>query len=269
MIALLLVGCAGTEFSQFLPTVKFKRFDVNTIDFTEIGVDFVFDVENPNPVDIPLERFDYALAFEEIDVLTGNNPDGLQLTAEGSSELALPVTIDFEGIYEVAQAARGEDDIGYGLRGGFGFDTDVGPVDIAYAEEGDFPALRTPKITLGQLRFDGAGGDRADFSLDFDIDNDHGSNLLFQNLDFEMKFAGTKVGAGVVEELGEVPGASSQTFSIPFSVDYLDAIDAIAAAASGEKLRVDMVADMDVDTPFGLVPLTVDEEGDVSVRDGE
>jgi LEA14-like dessication related protein len=266
MIVMLLIGCTG-DFSSFLPTVGFKRFEVNSLDFTQIEVDFVFDVHNPNPVDVPLERFDYTLAFEQIDVLWGDNPDGLHLEAEGSSEMALPVTIDFEGIYEVAQATRGEDEIDYGLRGGFGFDTDVGPVDVLYAEEGAFPALRTPKISLGQLRWQGLDGSKADFSLDFDIDNDHGSNLLFQNMDFQMKFAGTKVGAGLVEELGEVAGASTQTFSVPFSVDYLDALEAIGKAAGGERLEVDMIADMDVDTPFGLVPLSVNEQGNVEVRE--
>ncbi|MFZ5482290.1 MAG: LEA type 2 family protein [Myxococcota bacterium] len=268
MITLLLAGCTG-DLSPYLPTVTFERFDVKDLDFEHIEVDFVFDVHNPNPVDVPLSRFDYALAFEEIELLSGDNPEGLQLTAEGSSELALPLDLEFANILEIAEAARGEDAVGYGLAGGFGFDTDLGPVDIAYAEDGDFPALRTPKFTLGQLRLGDLNGDSVDLTLDVDVDNDHGSSLLFQNLDFDMKFAGVRVGGGVVEELGEVPGATSQTFQIPFSVDYADALEAAAVAASGGKMRVDLAADMDVDTPFGPVPLSVDENGDVSVRQTE
>ena len=85
------------------------------------------------------------------------------------------------------------------------------------------------------------------------------------NLDFKVKFAGLKVGAGTVEEFGAVPGATTDTLQVPFSVDYLDAIEALAAVASGEALKVDLSATSDVTTPFGVVPLSIDENGNVDV----
>lgn len=271
MILALLLGCGG-DLAPYLPTVKFQRLDLVALDFERIDVDFVFDVENPNPIEIPLSRFDYALGFEGIEIISGNDPDGLALTAEGSSELALPVGLEFAGIFDVVQATRGLDYIGFGLKGGFGFDTDLGPVDISYDEEGSFPALRTPKFDLGKLNIQSADAESVEFGLDVDVDNDHGSALNFANLDYKMKFAGVNVGAGLVEEVGEVEGATTRTLNIPFEVDYLDAANALIAAASGDPIRVDLAADVDVDTPFealgiDIVPLSIDENGNVEVRD--
>ncbi|MFN7142281.1 MAG: LEA type 2 family protein [Myxococcota bacterium] len=271
MILALLLGCGG-DFSTYLPTVKFQRLDLVALDFERIDVDFVFDVENPNPVEIPLSRFDYSLGFEGIEIISGDDPNGLALVAEGTSELALPVGLEFAGIFDVVQATRGLDYIGFGLEGGFGFDTDLGPVDIAFDEEGSFPALRTPRFDLGQLNIESADEDSVQFGLDVDIDNDHGSALDFMNLDYDMKFAGAKVGAGIVEEVGSVDGATTRTLNIPFEVDYVDAANALIAAANGEPLRVDLAADVDVDTPFealgiDIVPLSIDENGNVEVRD--
>lgn len=266
MMLFALLACGG-DISPYLPTVTFQRFDLKGLDFEHIDVDFVFDVANPNPVDIPLSRFDYALAFEGIELLAGDNPEGLSLVAEGSSELALPIGLEFANIFEIAEATRGLDFVGFGLQGGFGFDTDLGPVDIGYDEEGSFPALRTPRFDLGQLRIEAADIDGVQFGLDMDVDNDHGSTLDFSNLDFQIDFAGLNVGGGNVETVASVPGATTETVTIPFGIDYLDAIEALTAAASGEQIRVDLAADVDVDTPFGLVPLTVDEQGNVEVND--
>jgi LEA14-like dessication related protein len=272
MILALLLGCVGGDLSPYLPKVTFNRLVLTDLTFERIDVDFVFDVENPNPVGLPLSRFDYALGFEGIEILSGNDPNGVELRAEGTSELALPVGLEFLGVYDAVQATRGLDFIGFGLQGGFGFDTDIGPVDIEFDEEGSFPALRTPTFDLGELNIQSADVEGVDFGLDIDVDNDHGSALDFTNLDFAMKFAGVRVSAGVVDEMGAVDGATKRTVQIPFGVDYLDAINAIAAAADGDALRVDLNADVDVDTPFealgiDIVPLNVDETGDVSVRD--
>lgn len=263
---LFLIGCGG-DLSAFMPKVNFQRLELRSIDFERIDVDFVFDVDNPNPIGVPLKRFDYALAFEGIEVLSGNDPDGLQLVADGSSELALPVSIDFVGIYEAVDATRGLDYIGFGVKGGFGFDTDFGPVDIGYDEEGSFPALRTPRFELGKLRVLDFDDSQVGFGLDIGVDNDQGSNIDFSNLDFAMEFAGVRVGGGEVAEVGEVAGAQTGTLTIPFAVDYLDAVDALAAAASGEKMKVQMDADVDVATPFGTVPLTIDESGRIDVEE--
>lgn len=268
MILLSLFACTGgTDLSPYVPKVTFNRFDLTDLDFEHIDVDFVFDVDNPNPVDIPLARFDYSLGFEGIELIAGDDPNGLQLKGESTSEMALPVGLEFANIFDIAQAVRGIDTIGFGLAGSFGFDTDLGPVDIEYDESGDFPALRTPTFDLGQLRIESADAESVEFGLDVDVDNDHGSILDFSNLDFKVKFAGVRVGTGTQEEVGEVPGATTETKTIPFTVDYADALSALSAAVAGESLNVNLDADMDVDTPFGIVPLTVDETGDVEVRD--
>lgn len=267
MIFALLLGCTGGDFSAFVPTVKFQRLDLTSINFERINVDFVFDVDNPNPIDIPLSSFSYALGFEGIDVLSGEDPDGLRLGSEGTSELALPIAIDFANIFEVVTATRGLDYIGFGLRGNFGFDTDLGPVAIEFDEEGSFPALRLPKFDLGELRIESASNDSVGLGLDIAIDNDLGSALDFSNLDFTMKVAGVRLGGGTMAEVDEVPGATSKTVTIPFSVNYENAANALGEVADGEQITIQLDALVDVDTPFGVLPLSVDETGDVELVD--
>lgn len=267
ILTLLLLGCGGggSDFSEFVPTVKFNRLDLTDLSFEDLSVDFVFDVHNPNPVELPLQRFAYGLALDQLEILSGDSPDGVTLREAATSEMVLPVTLNFVNLYELVTAERGTDNLPFELTGGFGWDTDIGPVDITFDEEGDFPALRTPKIDVGELLVTEVTESRAGFALNVDIDNDHGSTLDFANLDFKVKFAGLKVGDGTVDEFGSVPGATTDRLQVPFSVDYLDAAEALVALAAGEPLKVELDATSDVTTPFGVVPLSIDENGNVDV----
>lgn len=255
LLCLFSVGCA--ELEGVLPTVHFDRFAVERISFEDIDADFVFRVENPNPVEIDLASFSYALQLEEVQLLDGNAEDGFVLERSGSSELALPVHLVFEQVYETITATRGEDVVDFSLAGHFGFDTPAGLVRLPYRELGDFPALRTPgmafqRLDLTQLRVDGA-----DLKLDIAIDNPHGSTLFFENFAYTVKMQGFDVVDGLIEGF-DVGGATAHVLSIPIQVDFLKTGLGLATALiEGEEVKLDLAAQADVDTPFGLVPLTL------------
>jgi LEA14-like dessication related protein len=266
---LVLTGCEGWEdfeLDPYMPTVSFQRVDVLAVDWEGVDADFVFDVENPNPVDVGMARFDYALAFEDVEWLSGDDPDGLVLTAEGASELALPVSLEYAELWGMVQAVRGQDDIDFGLDGSFGFDTPIGPLDIPYDERGGFPAPRRPEISLKKVKLKDLSLQGASFDVKLDVDNDHGSNLFFQNLDYELSLAGVDVGGGFIDDWGTVEGANQQTLSIPVEVSFAQAGTALYQVLQGEQLKVDIAGDVDVDTPFGIVPLEFDRSKRVSLE---
>lgn len=264
MILFLLGGClTGSDLASIVPTVAFNSLELTSLDWENISVDFNFDVHNPNAIDVPIQRFNYGLALSGIDILDGDSPDGLDLTAESDSVVKLPVTLSFAGIYDAVEASRGVDTLPFNLQGGFGWDTDIGPVDINFDNDGDFPALRIPDIQLGDLGLTSYDAQQANFDLGLGVDNDHGSTLDFNDVAFNVKFGGVQVAKGKQSTIGSVPGATTDTLELPFSVNYADAAEAILTGDS----NVDFGADMDVDTPFGIVPLTIDENGDISIRD--
>lgn len=265
MIVLLSLLACDADLKSFLPSVRFERLDVKAVSFEDIDVDFVFAVDNPNPVGFPVDRFDYALELAGIELLAGDTVDGLQLAAEGSSDVALPVHFAFASLYEVVQASRGEDTLPFALRGNFGWNTDLGPIDVAMDEGGEFPALRRPAVRLADLRMGGVTGSEVGATIDLDVDNDHGSPLGLANLDFDVRLGGARVGGGALADAGVVDGASHRTVSLPVALDLVGAASAVAAAATGGAVDLGLGASLDVDTPFGVVPLTLDERGNVHV----
>ncbi len=268
---LLLVGlCAGcAELDPYLPKVKFEELRVNDIDFEKADVDFVFNVENPNPLEISLSSFSYALGFEQIELLSGDNEDGFTLEASAGSELDLPVSVTWENAWNTVQATRGEDVVDFGLDGHFGFDTPIGEARIPYSEAGDFPAVRTPKFSFETVRvasFDPIGM-TASVEVDLGVDNEHASSLFFEAFDYNLSLGGNQVASGLIGDLGEIEGATNGTLVLPVDIDLLGVGTTVYEARAGNgNVAIGLDAGMDVDTPFGLLPLSIDETGNVSVE---
>ena len=266
MLLLLLTAC-GIDLSMVTPVVRFDRMDVRSVDFEHIDTDFVFAVDNPNPVGAPVDRFDYSFSLMGVEILYGDDPNGLELVAGGSSEVALPVGLDFANLWDAITATRGEDYVAFGLKGGIGVDTDVGPVDVSFDEGGSFPAVRIPKLTLGTIKLDNFDGTNLDFGLNVDVDNDHGSTLDFADVAFDLELAGINVGQGALEETVSVDGASSKTVKLPISINVFDAAEAAADILAGNPVNVKLDLSSNVDTPFGLLPLHVDQTGNVRIEE--
>ncbi|MED5369452.1 MAG: LEA type 2 family protein [Myxococcota bacterium] len=263
-----LTACEGWEdvnLDPYKPTVSFQDLDVNDVNWEGVDADFVFAVENPNPVSVELAHFDYGLAFEQVDWLSGDNPDGLVLAASGGSDLALPVAFQYSDLWEMVQAIRGKDDIDFGLSGSFGFDSPAGVITLPYDEAGDFPAPRKPDIQLNTLQLQSLSLSGAELELTLDVDNAHGSRLDFLGLDYDLALAGVDLGQGSVQSLGSVEGDSSKRLAIPLEISFQGAAGALYSAFQGEKLKVDLDATVDVDTPFGVLPLAFDESGQVEL----
>lgn len=263
---LLLAGCE--EIEPFVPTVSFQQFELQDIDFQHVEADFEFSVDNPNPVEVQLSSFSYALGFAGVELLSGDDEEGFSLEPVGSSALVLPVDMAWEDAWSAVQATRGSDEIDFGLAGHFGFETPLGEARIPYDEDGRFPALRTPGFALENLRvsqLDLVAG-TAQVELDVAVDNAHASTLFFQDVAYDLSLEGRPVGSGTVASLGGVEGATEERLSLPMELDLVQAGSGIwDVLSSGGRLDAGLDATMNVDTPFGLLPLAVDETGEVKV----
>ncbi len=288
-------GCTAIQdnpyLSQFLPTIAFEGLQVNEVTFEEVDTEFLFAIDNPNPVGIDIEDFSYSLAFADVSWMDGDNPDGLLLGASGASEVAFPTNIVFADLFDMVQAARGSDHLPFGLSGDFGLRLDSSTlvtenssdseasedsqvVHLPYDAEGDFPALRKPKFSFNKLRVKSLSWSEIKLDLVMDVDNEHASNLIFQRFAYDLSLGGNSTLSGVVDDLEEVihggdaaVDAPNQKVRLPIAIDSLSVIGNLwDLLRNGQRLNAQFSATTDVDTPFGLMELAVDETGDLDVE---
>ena len=287
-LTLLSAGCTSGE--QLLG-VHFDRVELGDLDWEHADTEFIFQVDNKTPLGFSIDRFDYSLAFAGVDWLSGEDLEGLTVLGDGSSEVSLPVDVIFSDVYELVQATRGSDTIDFDLDGSLGIALETATIDpegeastagieqsesgacvidFPYSVGGDFPALRTPKVSFSKLRVASLSLTEADLEIELGVDNEHASSLWFTYFDYELGLGGTAVASGFIDELGEIPGAgarSSRTLTLPVTIDLWK----LGGAAyelflDGGEIEIDLSAAADVDTPFGVIALAIDEAGDVSIE---
>ena len=81
-----------------------------------------------------------------------------------------------------------------------------------------------------------------------------------------LSLEGSSLASGLVDDLGTVDGATEGTLTLPIEVSFVDAgAGVIDAITNGGQVELGLAAGTEVDTPFGIVPLSIDETGNVSV----
>ncbi len=274
-LALLAAGCpkvdvaaVGKAVQKWLPKVRFDKVNLRDIDFDKADLTFVFQVDNPAPLKVGLASFSYALALEGQRLFDGDNPDGVKLEAEGSAPLKFPMTLRWKDLLDLLKATKGKDELNFGLTGNMGFDTPVGVAKLPYDASGLLPALRKPRFDLKGLKLRELKllENRASLGLQIDATNLGGAAIGFSGFDYNLRLGGDRVAAGVVERLGEVAGTATERLEIPIDLNLLNLGSGVLNAIKNNgDIEAALGARLKVRTPFGEVPLSVDESGRLSV----
>ncbi len=273
-VALALAGCPkipqGTakKLKKYLPSVRFDRVKLRSIDFDKADLDFVFQVDNPLPLKVGLASLTYKLALEEVDVLSGRDPDGVQLKAQGSSALPLPLTLRWKKAAELLAATKGKDELGFGLSGKLGFDTPAGVATLPYQAGGTVPALRRPKFRFQGLRLKDLqlAQDRARLALDLGVTNLGGETIGLHDFAYRFKINDKRVAKGATGTLASVAGDTEKTVALPLDITLSNlGAGVIDALRSRGRIDAGLAAELQVATPFGRIPLAISESGRLSV----
>jgi LEA14-like dessication related protein len=271
---LLLGSCAllpeswRSNLKQFTPTITFKKLEIKKLTFQSADVDFVFDVQNPNPLKVSLASFKYQLDFEGHKMLEGADPNGLTLAASGSSEIRLPVAIVYEEVYKIAQAVKGKDDVAFALSGEFGFNTPLGEAKVPYQEAGSFPAPKKPKLEFVSIKVDKPkllSPNSTTGEVQFKIANEHASAIDLKDFNYKINLNKLPASNGVVPQFEPCPGNSEITVKMPITVNLLNLGSAFLSALASNSMDFKIDATLNVNTKFGVLPFTINQEKSIPI----
>lgn len=271
--ALMLAGCPkGTlgdlGLEQFFPKITFDTLKVNKIDFQHVDTMVVFNVDNPNPIKLVFASFGYDFSLAGNPFLSGVQDDGFALEPKGSTKLKIPVSVKFKELIDMATDIKGKDEVPFRIAGTLGFNTPLGKIDVPLKQRGNFPVLRTPKVKFQKLRVGKLNllKQSVTINLDLGVSHEQGKAMTFDKFAYALKFNGKKVTEGLVAQLGSVEPGAEKTVSLPIQLNLLDLGSTIVSAITNKtKLDVGLDAGMDVGTPFGVIPLHIDETGKMDV----
>lgn len=256
-----LSGCAYLQ--QFLkaafkePSFTFRNLVLNDVSLGGLNLDTVWDLNNPNSVGISLASVDYALFIENKQVVAGAPQNGLQIPAQGSSELHFPAGIKFADVAGVVETFLTKDTATWRAEGALGVQTPVGVLRIPIAREGQFEVPKLPAIVFGNPRVTSVTLQGATVEFPLTVTNKNTYALPISGVTGTLAVAGSNIGTLSTGNLGSMEGKGAKQVAIPLTINFLSAASAAATVARGGNAQVSFNAQ--VQSGGQTLPIKIDQ----------
>ncbi|MCG7966272.1 MAG: LEA type 2 family protein [Candidatus Thiodiazotropha taylori] len=268
---LLFQGCSSLQQAEQLmngiqPTGEVKGVKLSGLDLR--GIDLLFDVEvdNPNPVAISLDGLDYDLKLLNRSFLKGQQSMGMSLAADGTSQVKLPVRMEFERLLQHYSELSNRDDVPYQLDLGLGIDVPLlGRVRLPMSYQGRLPVPKLPDVRVSRIDVQRLSLQAIDLMLELEVENPNRFALMLQRLDYQFKLNGIDVGQGAAAQSLNIDKQGKGRVRLPLSLDLQKAGGGLYSALMGGRgLSYELSGMLDAtgDSPLiGDIKIPLDRQG--------
>lgn len=232
-LASLLAGCAALEqeLARRQPTAAVESMRLAGLGFDAAEVVLDVRIDNPNPVAIELDGFDYELRLAGRSLLSGERRRRVTVPADGSGRIEVPLRLVYEEVYAAARDLGGRDTVDYAVDLALRVDVPaLGRREIGVTASGRLPLPRPPRVEVRSLRLDALDGEGARVVLDLGVDNPNAFGLTLAELRYTLHVDNRRWASGSMDRSAAVPAHGTGRLSLPLELDF--------AAIGGEAWQV-------------------------------
>ncbi len=248
--ALLVIGLAVGYFfyksnnenpvSGLKPRVELGVGKINAITDSTVDVTLSLLVDNPLPVGIAIQGFEYQVQMDGTTILDSRYSDPLQIEPGDSSVLELPVQLKIKKLKAINdRAGEQQDSANYRFKGTFGLKESVLGLDtLRLTVEKRLVRYRLPSVEVVGYELDKFGLSQSKVEIQLRFSNKNFFPISFKDPTYALDLGSQKqMARGQVQSLTRVEGRSSNTYTIPLSIDMGDLLKATGQLiAQGENL---------------------------------
>ncbi len=260
-VSVLVSGCA--LLSQLLtdafqqPTFRFKNVALHSASLAGISLDTVWQLDNPNAVGISIATIDYALFIDTKQVVAGTPLKGLQIPANGSTDLTFPAEIKFLDIVPAIEALLTKDTASWRVEGSIGLQTPIGIIAFPIAMEDVFETPKLPAVQFANPRVTNITLQGATVEFPVSVTNRSSFPLALSEVVGTVSIAGTSVGTLSTGTLGQLDAKGTRQVSLPLTINFFSAGSALVSAINGGNANLKF--DAQVQSGGTQVPLKLDQ----------
>ena len=134
---------AGSFIKPRLPDISLKRAKVNKLDLTGAKMLFVMGVKNPNKFPIKIKNLNYGIKLSGVEFTSGRLNRSTNISSGGSSEVRLPVNVQFLQLGQSLMKVLGGSSSNYELNGEMNFDVPgFGVRSFPFKKTGELPFIK-------------------------------------------------------------------------------------------------------------------------------
>lgn len=253
------------------PEVRLQRAELTELSFEGAEVTAYLSISNPNPVDISLAGFSWEFFLEGNRFLGGDVSDPIQISANGTSPLTVPVSFGFRELIDTVRSVGEAKEVEYLLDLELRFDLPIiGALSIPVQADGTLPVVRPPGARLASLRLDSISLSGADLQLQLAVRNPNIFALSVDALDYGLAIAGVPWVIGSAPRNQMVGAESESVFTLPFTLQFRSVGRAVRDVLLGRgSLSYELDLLTVISTDLALIPpveLPYQLRGEVELR---
>jgi len=256
-----LLSC--TTLSQLIqtPTVKLNQVKLTDFSFQDITLNFDLAVTNPNPFGIRLAGYDYDFGIQEQNFLSGDQTQDVQIIANQTSIVGVPVKIKFNELYQLFKAVQNQDEVNYQMKGHVHV---TGPWDILkipFSTSGKFPAIKLPKIALADVKIQSLSLAGIKLDLNIEVDNPNIFGFSLNNFNYNIALGGKKVASGDNTQATAIPQKGKTNLRFPIDLNFAALGSFLTSALQKGTIDYELTGGTSIATEFGNVQLPMNNIG--------
>jgi LEA14-like dessication related protein len=120
------------------PTVDLHDVRLKGLTLSNVNVALDVSVQNPNTFELPVKALDWELDLYGDQFAVGQATVGQNIPAQGSSRIAVPLSIPYDRAFTSAAKLLKGRDIAYELLGTLTFNTPIGDLPVAFTHKGSW-----------------------------------------------------------------------------------------------------------------------------------
>lgn len=236
VLAVSVSGCAqlsrALRSSAVTPTAAYQSTRLSDISLDDATVEATFAIRNPNAIGLKLDGLDWAFSLDGQQVFDGKFPTGLQLPANGTTLLKVPITVPFRAIPSLFTTFRSKSEAPYSVKARATVRTPIGALALPLGWEGMLPVPKLPTVSLGTARVENLTLTGARIMMQFAVENPNTFALPLEALGGQVKVAGQQVAGLSLAKSQPLSAGQTTAVQMPIDISFASVGFAVANALS-------------------------------------
>lgn len=202
------------------PTLSVEDIRIGQFNFQEMELIYQVRINNPNTVSLQLEDYTYKLDINDEAFLSGNQQQGLEIEANKSNTIEVPLIVNFRDLFDTVQGVAEQNESTFRFESTMAFNLPVlGRTEVPVFRSGAIPIIKRPTIEIKGLKVQNLSLSSADLLLNLTLDNPNGFGLRINGLSYGLdidqeEWASGKALNGLMVEKNQIT-----ELQIPFSIN--------------------------------------------------
>lgn len=206
-----------------VPQLEYAQMQLTRLTAEKADMNMNMIIDNPAPIALNIDSLYYTISIEGNEVVATTYPDSLQIDANDTTMVSLPLTIYYDKLKSVLDRLEqeGRDSATYKVNATIYAENDIIPKDKFNLEvEKVLPVIRTMEVDVTNLSIEDLDFSGATIVVEALVENKNPFPSGFKDMHYSLQIEDNEAVEGSKPGTVKIPAKDTATVSIPVEIDF-------------------------------------------------